>query len=126
MIRKLVENKQLVHFIFCVSKYVDKKPILLLQLEIESSSEKYKDYIKFSFVKHKELRSAVEKYPDHHVFVDEFILNMEKNRPGDISEMISQLKLATKVKLCKIKGESKVSELLQKCHKIAPNGRMDM
>ena len=74
-----------------------KKPILLLQLENEFSSEKYKNYIKFSLVRHEELESTVEKYPGHHVFVDEFILDMEKNGPGDIRKMFCQLKLTTKV-----------------------------
>ena len=122
MMRKLMKNGKKVHFIFCVGRFAEKKPILLLQLENELVKEQFKDYIKFSWVKHEDLPSAVEKYPDHHVFVDEFILDMEEDSSSDnededsksseatvnnivsrgevgISQMMQQLKFSEKVKL---------------------------
>ena len=96
-----MEKGQKVHFVFCVDEYADKKPILLLQLENELCQAKFKDNIKFSWVKSKDLESAVKKYPDHHVFVDEYILDMEiydYEYNEDISEIMNGLKLFTKVK----------------------------
>ena len=98
MMKKLMVKGQKVHFIFCVDELVDKKPILLMQLENEFGQAKFKDNIKFSWVKDKDLQSAVTKYPDHHVFVDEYILDLKKNGPGQISQIINQLKISTKVK----------------------------
>ena len=46
---------------------------------------------------HEGLLSAVEEYPDHHVFVDEYILNSEAT-PEHICKMMSELKSFTKVK----------------------------
>jgi len=96
MMLKLMENGQKVHFIFCVDASVNKKPILLMQLENELCQAEFKDNIKFNWVKNEDLESAVKKYPDHHVFVDEYILNMKKNGPGQIIQMINQLEISTK------------------------------
>merc|ERR1719232_1246864 len=96
MMKKLMENGQKVHFIFCVDASEKKKPILLLQLENELCQTKFKDFIKFGWVKSKDLQSAVKKYPDHHVFVDEYILDMKENGSGQISQMINQLEISTK------------------------------
>jgi len=96
MMKKLMEKRKKVHFIFCVDEFVDKKPILLLQLENELCQAKFKDKINFSCVRSKDLESAVTKYSDHHVFIDEYILDMKDNGPGQISQMINQLKISTK------------------------------
>ena len=78
--------------------FVDKKPIMLLQMENEFEQGKFKDYIKFSWVNYRDLKSAIEKHPDHHTFIDEYILDMKNNGPDQISQMINQLEISTKVK----------------------------
>ena len=69
---------------------------MLLELENEFEAEEFKGSIKFSYEEHKRLKAAVVKHPKHHVFVDEYLLNLDKI--DDICEMMRELKQFTKVK----------------------------
>ena len=69
---------------------------MLLELENEFGAEVSKGLIKFSCVEHKDLKDAVIKHRNHHVFVDEYFLDFEKKE--DIIEMMGELKLFTEVK----------------------------
>ena len=106
MMRKLMENRQKVHFIICNPVRI-RKPILLLQIENEFDDKKYKDYIKFSVLQIedqplsqnlKQLSDLIAKYPDHHTFVDEFVMKMETD-DEDCTYHVKYLKTLTKVKL---------------------------
>ena len=67
---------------------------MLLELENEFRAVDSINGIKFSCAESKNLKAAVEKHPNHHVFVDEYVLE----RKDDISEMMRELKQFTKVK----------------------------
>ena len=69
---------------------------MLLELENEFEAEVFEGSIKFSYEEHKRLKAAVVKHPKHHVFVDEYVLDLEKK--DDICEMMRELKQFTKVK----------------------------
>ena len=69
---------------------------MLLELETEFQDEASIDGIKFSAAKSKDLKAAVEEHPNHHVFVDEYVLDLEEK--DDICEMMRELKQFTKVK----------------------------
>ena len=68
----------------------------MLELETEFQDEASIDGIKFSAAKSKDLKAAVVKHPNHHVFVDEYLLNLDKI--DDICGMMKELKQFTKVK----------------------------
>ena len=51
---------------------------MLLELENEFRAEESKGGIKFSFAASKDLKAAVIAHPNHHVFVDEYVLNLYK------------------------------------------------
>ena len=55
-----------------------------------------KGVVKFSYVLRKNLKAAVVKHPNHHVFVDEYVLNLDAK--DDICEMMRELKQCTEVK----------------------------
>ena len=69
---------------------------MLLELENEFQAEESKGVIKFSHVNHTDLKAAVVKHPNHHVFVDECLLDFKKK--DDICEMMRELKQCTEVK----------------------------
>ena len=72
---------------------------MLLEIENEFRAEESKGGIKFSFAASKDLKAAVIAHPNHHVFVDEYILRLD--RKEKIIEMMGELKLFTKVnKIC--------------------------
>ena len=68
---------------------------MLLELENEFEAEEFKGSIKFS-LEHERLKAAVVKHPNHHVFVDEYVLDLKKK--DDICGMMRELKQFTKVK----------------------------
>ena len=68
----------------------------MLELENEFQAEESTGSIKISFADHKNLKAAVEEHPNHHVFVDEYVLNLENK--DDICVMMRELKQFTKVK----------------------------
>ena len=68
----------------------------MLELENEFQAEDSIDSIKFSLAESKDLKAAVKEHPNHHVFVDEYVLDLEKK--DDICEMMRELKQFTKVK----------------------------
>ena len=68
----------------------------MLELENEFEAEEFEGSIKFSYEEHEELKAAVVKHPNHHVFVDEYVLNLKYK--DDFCEMMRELKQFTKVK----------------------------
>ena len=69
----------------------------MLELENEFRVQESKGDIKFSHVAgRRNLKAAVEELPNHHVFVDEYVLDLEKI--DDICGMMKELKQFTKVK----------------------------
>ena len=69
---------------------------MLLELENEFEAEEFKGSIKISFADSKDLKAAVEEHPNHHVFVDEYVLDLGKK--DEICKMMRELKQFTKVK----------------------------
>ena len=69
---------------------------MLLELENEFGAEVSTGAIKFTGEINDHLKEAVIKHPNHHVFVDEYILRLD--RKEKIIEMMGELKLFTKVK----------------------------
>ena len=69
---------------------------MLLELENEFEAEVSEGAITFSYTASSLLKDTVIKHPNHHVFVDEYILRLD--RKEKIIEMMGELKLFTKVK----------------------------
>ena len=69
---------------------------MLLELENEFQAEDPIDGIKFSCAESEDLKAAVVKHPNHHVFIDEYVLDLKKK--DYICEMMRELKQFTKVK----------------------------
>ena len=69
---------------------------MLLELEKEFEAEEFNGSVKFSLSDHKNLKAAVVKHPNHHVFVDEYVLDLKKK--DDICGMMRELEQFTKVK----------------------------
>lgn len=111
MMVKLLKAGEKVHYIAC-SYYTDKKPILLLQIELMFDQDKelknYKNNIQFGFIKNggdnlpKDLHCMfveIEKFPGHHTFVDEFIVNMKNNDESrkNVESALDNMKLILEV-----------------------------
>ena len=106
---KLLKSGEKVHYIVC-NLYTDKKPIILLQTELlfdqDKDLQQYRNNVHISLVKNEgnslsadleKLSEQMAKFPDHHTFVDEFIINMKNEADGKVEKTIRQMKQVTKV-----------------------------
>ena len=102
MMIKLLKAGEKVHYIVC-NGFTDKKPLLLLQtilmFEQDEELKQYKNNVHFSLVENygkslsgdlQKLSEEVAKFPEHHTFVDEFIIKLNKVDDVKVEQMMSK------------------------------------
>ena len=100
MMKKLLKAGEKVHYIFC-NIYTDKRPIQLLQIELMFQQNKelqqYRSNVHFSVVQNGNQYDLMERYPDYHTFIDEFVTYDWKDDDKRRVEM-NKMKLILKVR----------------------------